>query len=76
MMTHPFMPDLSDKSLEELQQKMAELTKNLNFAHRMQNSAVIGQLHMILTGYREAYAKKMDDAMNKQDVKDKIKIDN
>jgi len=75
MMTHPFMPDLSDKSLDELQEKMGELTKNLNFAYKMQNSAVISQLQMILSGYREAYSKKMDEMMSKQNIKDKIKVD-
>jgi hypothetical protein len=75
MITHPFMPDLSKLSLEELQQKMAELTKNLNFAYRMQNSPVISQLHMILAGYREAYSNKMDEMMNKQNIKDKINVE-
>lgn len=75
VMQHPFMPDLSDQTLEQLQEKIATLTKNLNWAYRVQNSAMIHQLHMIIGGYQTAYAKKLDEQLNKQNANDKIKVD-
>lgn len=74
-MLHPFVPDLSDKNAEELQLKIAELTRNLNWAYRMQNSGMIHQLNMILENYRGAYYKKMDEQFSKQNLGEKIKVD-
>lgn len=72
---HPFTPDLSKLTVEELQNKIAELTKNLNWAYRMQNSSMIHQLNMILSSYQMQYHKKMDELLNKQGAQNSIKID-
>jgi hypothetical protein len=65
-MTHPFINDLSDKSLEDLQESISSLTKKLNFAYRMGNQSLIHQLHMAIDSYRVEYSKKMDELMKKQ----------
>jgi hypothetical protein len=65
-MTHPFINDLSDKSLEDLQETITGLNKKLTFAYRMGNQSLIHQLHMALDSYRVEYGKKMDDLMKKQ----------
>ena len=65
-MEHPFISSLSDKTLEELQGSMADLTKKLNFAYRMQNSAMIHQLNMAMESYRAEYSRKMDELLKKQ----------
>ena len=73
-MIHPFLPDLSTSSLEELQEKVNALTKNLTFAYRTGNSAMIGQLNMILEGYKTEIAKRLDDLYKKQNMGSQVNI--
>lgn len=74
-MQHPFIHDLSDKSLEDLQTAITELTKKLNFAYRMQNSPMIQQIQMVIESYRAEHNKKMDDLMRKQNIKTAVKVE-
>lgn len=73
-MEHPFISDLSALKVEELQIKMSELTRKLNFAYQRQNSAMIHQINMALESYRNAYQKKMDEQFAKQNIGASIKI--
>ncbi len=73
-MQHPFINDLSDKSLEELQNTISGLTSKLTFAYRTNNGPLIHQLNMALESYRIEYSKKMDDLIKKQNIKTKIDI--
>ena len=73
-MEHPFISSLSDKTLEELQGSITELTKKLNFAYRMQNTAMITQLLMILDSYKQEHNRKMDDLLKKQNTQTQISI--
>ena len=73
-MTHPFISSLSDKSMEELQTAIQDLTKKLNFAYRMQNTAMITQLLMILDSYKQEHYRKMDDLLKKQNTQTQISI--
>lgn len=73
-MEHPFINDLSDHSLEDLQTKISELSSKLTFAYRTQNGPLISQINMALESYRSAYQKKMDDMINKQNVLGQVKI--
>lgn len=72
---HPFAPDLSKHTVDELQQKIAELTKNLNWAYRMQNSSMIHQLNMVLASYHSEYNKKLDESFKKQGAQNSIRVD-
>ncbi len=74
-MEHPFLHHLDQKSLEELQTGISDLTNKLNFAYRMQNSPMINQINMALESYRNAYNKKMNDLIDKQKVNMQIKVD-
>lgn len=74
-MEHPFINNISDKSLEELQNTISDLTKKLTFAHRTGNGPLIHQINMALDSYRSAYTKKMDELINKQNIKSQIKIE-
>ena len=74
-MRHPFINDLSDKSLEDLQTTISGLMSKLNFAYRMGNGPLINQLNMALESYKSEYAKKMDELINKQNMQNKIKIE-
>lgn len=73
-MEHPFISDLSDKTLEELQQKISDLTSKLNFAYRTGNSALTHQLQMAIESYRNAYQKKINAVFDKQKLNSQIKI--
>ena len=73
-MEHPFISSLSDKTIEELQTSISDLTKKLNFAYRMQNTAMITQLLMILDSYKQEHNRKMDDLLKKQNTQTQISI--
>ena len=75
-MEHPFLPStkLKDKSLEELQTSINDLTTKLNFAYRTRNSALIGQVQMVMESYKNEYGRKMDELMKKQNSQNKINI--
>lgn len=74
-MEHPFIYNLDDKTLEELQTKITELSNKLNFAYRTQNSPLIAQITMALESYRNSYNKKMNDLIKKQNITAQVKID-
>lgn len=74
-MRHPFISDLSDKSLEELQTTISALTNKLTFAYRTGNASLIHQLQMAINTYKSEYSKKMDELMNKQKIKTKVNIE-
>lgn len=73
-MEHPFVNNLSEKSLEELQEKLSDITKKLNFAYRMGNQPLVNQLNMISESYKVAYNKKMDELMKKQNIHTQVNI--
>jgi hypothetical protein len=75
-MEHPFLPSVSlkEKSIEDLQSTMNTLTQKLTFAYRTRNSALIGQLQMVLESYRNEYNRKMDELINKHNVNNRINI--
>lgn len=73
-MEHPFITDLSNKSLEELQETISSLNTKLTFAYRTQNSPLIHQLRMAIESYKNAYNKKMDELISKQTIKNQINI--
>lgn len=73
-MQHPFIHDLSDKSLEELQSTLSSLGNKLTFAYRTGNGPLIHQLQMVMESYRTEYLKKMDEMIKKQNINTKISI--
>lgn len=75
-MKHPFINDLSDKSLDELQETISGLTSKLTFAYRTQNAPLVQQLQMALESYRSEYNTRMDELIAKQNIKTKIDIKN
>jgi len=73
-MSHPFISDLSEKSLEELQTTITDLTGKLNFAQRMQNRPMINQILMVVDSYKTEYNKRMDALLNKNNANSKINV--
>lgn len=74
-MEHPFINNLGDKSLEELQNTISSLTTKLTFAYRTGNSPLIQQLTMAIESYKAAYTKKMDELIKKQKIQTSIKVE-
>ena len=64
-MKHPFINDLSGKSLEELQQTVSSLTSKLSYAYRMGNAPLIHQLRMVIESYQEE-ARKLQQQIAEQ----------
>ena len=73
-MEHPFAPDLSQKTIEELQEGISGIMNKLTFAYRTSNGPLIHQLQMMLESYRTQYSKKMDEAFSKQKIGKQINI--
>jgi len=73
-MEHPFINDLSGKTLEELQKTISDLTSKLNFAYRTGNQPLINQLLMVMESYKKEQYKKVDELLKKQNIQTKINI--
>jgi hypothetical protein len=74
-MEHPFINNLENKNLEELQNTISNLTSKLTFAHRTGNGPLIHQLNMAIESYKSAYSKKMNDLISKQKIETQIKVE-
>lgn len=74
-MEHPFIHDIGDKTLEELQTTISSLTSKLTFAYRSGNGPLIHQLNMAINSYKAAYTKKMDELVAKQQIQTQIKVE-
>jgi hypothetical protein len=76
-MEHPFVKqsDLKELTLEQLQEKMEALSKNLTFAYRTGNTAIIHQVQMLLESYRTQQKIRMDELFEKQNIRNKISIE-
>ena len=74
-MQHPFINNLSDKSLEDLQTSITDLMKKLNFAYGMQNGPMIHQISMVLESYKAEHNKKMDAIMKKQNIQTTVSVE-
>lgn len=74
-MHHPFISDLSDKTIEELQEAIGDLTSKLTFAHRSGNQPLINQLDMVMNSYKSEQKKKLDKLFDDKDIGDNIHVD-
>ena len=76
-MEHPFVKqsDLKELTLEQIQEKMEALSKNLTFAYRTGNTAIIHQVQMLLESYRTQQKVRMDELFEKQNIRNKISIE-
>ena len=74
-MHHPFISDLSDKSIEDLQEAISELNGKLTFAHRTQNQPLVNQLDIVINSYKDEQRKKLDKLFADKDIGDTIKVD-
>ena len=73
-MQHPFIGDLSDKTMEELSTTITDLTKKLSFAYRSQNGPMIHQLGMVMESYKAEYNTKMDEMFKQQNIQSSVRV--
>ena len=74
-MEHPFINNLAEKSLEELQTALSSLTTKLNFAYRTGNGPLIHQIQMVIESYHKESRKKMDELFSKQNIQAQVNIE-
>ena len=58
-MEHPLIPNLDDLSMDQLQEKIAELTRKVGIAHRMGNAQLRYQVQMALDTYQTKYRERL-----------------
>lgn len=79
-MEHPLIGELSGLSIDELQSKISELNKKLNWAMRTNNGGLVKQLRMAIESYNNIYQDKQRALFQQQagnaapDFSDKINI--
>ena len=75
-MEHPFLDpqEIKKLKLEEIQNKITELTKKLTIAYQTGNEYLVHQVQMALETYNNAQIAKLQEMMPKEDPS-KGKID-
>lgn len=73
-MQHPFINDLSDKSLDDLTKTLTDLQGKLNWARRSSNPALVNQMQMVIESYQLEYQKRMDAMYKQQNIEGSINI--
>lgn len=63
MFVHPFMPDLSNKSLDDLIKEQNDIYVKMR---NVRNASILQQMQMVLQGYRDEYAKRMSQEMERK----------
>lgn len=58
-MEHPLIPNLDDLSMDQLQEKIADLTRKVGIAHRMGNAQLRYQVQMALDTYQTKYRERL-----------------
>lgn len=77
MVNHPFIKDLSDKSIDEILETISNLNKQLQFVYRMGKQDMVNQISMAINSYKDEYAKRqqaMWNAKNQAGLDKKIDI--
>lgn len=64
MLEHPFAPDLSTLTVDELSEKITSLRHKLNYAYRANNEYLINQINLLMTSYQNVYYSKLDQKSN------------
>jgi hypothetical protein len=68
---HPFTPDLSKLSLEELTTKNSELMNRLNMAYRWGKGDMVAQLQMLAEDYRAELLRRSQKSLEEMESKSK-----
>ena len=61
-MEHPLIGDLSNLTMDELGEKIADLNRKLSMAMRTGNGHLCNQIRMALESFQSKYQQKLTDA--------------
>lgn len=61
-MPHPFMPDLKNKTVEELLKEMNDIFTKMRM---VRNPVMVEQMRMVANGYQEEFQKRMAEPMER-----------
>lgn len=75
MIAHPFINDLSKKSMDELLETISKLTKQQQFMFKMGKAEMVNQINMALSSYRTEYQKRQAELWDKKSQNMSKKID-
>ncbi len=75
MLEHPFVGDISNKTLEELGETISKLNKQLNYMYQVNKSDMVRQMQMVLESYGREYQKKQQEIWDKKSQNLDKKID-
>jgi len=66
-MEHPLINNIDDLSMEQLQERITELTRKVSIAHRMGNAQLRHQVQMALETYQNKYRERQQAMWKKDD---------
>ena len=66
-MEHPLINNIDDLSMEQLQERITELTRKVGMAHRMGNAGLRHQVQMALETYQNKYRERQQVLWKKAD---------
>lgn len=69
-MDHPLIPNIDGLSMDELQEKIAELQRKVAMAHRLGNAHLRFQVQMALDTYQNKYRERLMSPKKDGDVPD------
>ncbi len=66
MQPHPFIGDLSSKTLDEITDTISKLNKQLQYMYRIGKSDMVAQISMAINSYRQEYSKRQQEMWDKK----------
>ena len=66
-MEHPLINNIDDLSMEQLQERITELSRKVGMAHRMGNADLRHQVQMALETYQNKYRERQQALWKKDD---------
>lgn len=75
MVNHPFVQNLSNKTMEELLESISKLQKQQQFMFKMGKAELVNQINMIINSYRSEYQKRQKELWDKKPQSLDKKID-
>jgi hypothetical protein len=66
MFNHPFVGDLSTKSVDELLDTISRLSNQQQYMFRTGKHTIVSQINMVLSSYREEYNRRQGELWNKK----------
>ena len=66
-MEHPLINNIDDLSMEQLQERITELSRIVGMAHRMGNAQLRHQVQLALESYQNKYRERQQALWKKDD---------